>query len=139
MDTTQADVDAVYADLKAAMDKLAASLPGGDGGNTDDPDNDGNQGNTGNPDNDGNQGNTGNPDNDGNQGNAGDTGNNGNQGNAGDTGSNGNSGSSADKGGSKRKYSEDRRYSDSSAGCDHARRGGMRCDPPSQKKKSKLI
>ena len=101
MDTTQADVDAVYADLKAAMDKLAASLPGGDGGNTDDPDNDGNQGNTGNPDNDGNQGNTGNPDNDGNQGNAGDTGNNGNQGNAGDTGSNGNSGSSADKGGSK--------------------------------------
>ena len=89
MDTTQADVDAVYADLKAAMDKLAASLPGGDGGNTDDPDNDGNQGNTGNPDNDGNQGN------------AGDTGNNGNQGNAGDTGSNGNSGSSADKGGSK--------------------------------------
>ena len=88
MDTTQADVDAVYADLKAAMDQLAASLPGGDGGNTGDPDNDGNQGNTGNPDNDGNQGN------------AGDTGNNGNQGNAGNTGNNGNSGSSADKGGS---------------------------------------
>ena len=90
MDTTQADVDAVYADLKAAMDQLAASLPGGDGGNTGDPDNDGNQGNTGNPDNDGNQGN------------AGDTGNNGNQGNAGNTGNNGNSGSSADKGGSSK-------------------------------------
>ena len=101
MDTTQADVDAVYADLKAAMDKLAASLPGGDGGNTGDPDNDGNQGNTGNPDNDGNQGNAGDTGNNGNQGNAGNTGNNGNQGNAGDTGSNGNSGSSADKGGSK--------------------------------------
>ena len=87
MDTTQADVDAVYADLKAAMDKLAASLPGGDGGNTDDPDNDGNQGNAGD---------TGNG---GNQGNAGDTGNGGNQGNAEDTGNNSNSGGSGNKGG----------------------------------------
>ena len=77
MDTTQADVDAVYADLKAAMDKLAASLPGGDDGNKDDPDDDGNQGNTG------------------------DSGNDGNQGNAGNTGNNGNS-SSADKGGSSK-------------------------------------
>ena len=77
MDTTQADVDAVYADLKAAMDKLAASLPGGDDGNKDDPDDDGNQGNTG------------------------DSGNDGNQGNAGNTGNNGNSGS-ADKGGSSK-------------------------------------
>lgn len=67
MDTTQADVDAVYANLKTAMDKLAASLPGKDDGNTENPDNGGNQNNAGTPDNGENQVNTGNQTNTGNQ------------------------------------------------------------------------
>ncbi|MBM6855768.1 LPXTG cell wall anchor domain-containing protein, partial [Mediterraneibacter glycyrrhizinilyticus] len=36
-DTEQADVDALYADLKAAMDALAASLPGTEDPGTEDP------------------------------------------------------------------------------------------------------